>query len=161
MKACLPFLNSFEVDQCCFYFSVNEKDHFCRICYFPELRNPRQVKKILNFQTLIFTFKMICILLLYLVQKLKPRWLKGKEFSCQCRRCRRPGFDPWVEKIPWRRKWLPIPVFLPGKSHGERSLVGPWGWQKSLTRLSDFSFGLFWQKIRFLTKSACLQDLME
>ena len=94
------FLNSFEVNQCCFYFSVNEKDHFWRICYFPELRNPRQVMKILNFQSLIFTFKMICIFLLYLVQKLKPRWLKGKEFSCQCRRCRRHGFDPWVG-----RKW--------------------------------------------------------
>ena len=38
-------------------------------------------------------------------------------------------FDPWVGKIPWRRKWTPTPVFLPGKSHGQRSLVGysPWG----------------------------------
>ena len=34
------------------------------------------------------------------------------------------GFDPWVRKIPWRRKWQPTPVFLPGKSHGQRSLVG-------------------------------------
>ena len=36
--------------------------------------------------------------------------------------------DPWVRKIPWRRKWHPTPVFLPGKSHGQRSLVGynPW-----------------------------------
>ncbi|CAI9169407.1 unnamed protein product [Rangifer tarandus platyrhynchus] len=42
---------------------------------------------------------------------------------------RRPGFDPWVGKFPWRRKWQPAPVFLPGKSHGQRSLVGysPWG----------------------------------
>ena len=37
---------------------------------------------------------------------------------------RRPGFDPWVGKIPWRRKWQPTPVFLPGESHGQRSLVG-------------------------------------
>ena len=37
---------------------------------------------------------------------------------------RRPGFDPWVRKIPWRRRWGPIPVFLPRKSHGQRSLVG-------------------------------------
>ena len=38
------------------------------------------------------------------------------------------GFDPWVGKIPWRRKWQPSPVFLPGKSHGQRSLAGysPW-----------------------------------
>ena len=38
-------------------------------------------------------------------------------------------FDPWVRKIPWRRAWKPTPVFLPGESHGQRSLVGysPWG----------------------------------
>ena len=36
----------------------------------------------------------------------------------------RSGFDPWVGKIPWRRKWQPTPVFLPGKSHGWRSLAG-------------------------------------
>ena len=41
-----------------------------------------------------------------------PWWLSGKESACQCRRCRRHGFDPWVEKIPWRRKWQPTPVFL-------------------------------------------------
>ena len=41
---------------------------------------------------------------------------------------RRPGFNPWVGKIPWRRKWQPPPVPLPGKSHGQRSLAGyrPW-----------------------------------
>ena len=38
--------------------------------------------------------------------------------------CRRSGFNPWVRKIPWRREWLPIPVFLPGEFHGEKSLVG-------------------------------------
>ena len=38
--------------------------------------------------------------------------------------CGRPGFNPWVRKIPWRRKWQPTPVLLPGKSHGWRSLVG-------------------------------------
>ena len=49
-----------------------------------------------------------------------PRWLSGKEFACQCRRRRRCG--PWVRKTPWRRKWQWTPVFLPGKSHGLRSL---------------------------------------
>ena len=33
-------------------------------------------------------------------------------------------FDPWISKIPWRRKWQPTPVFLPGKSHGQGSLAG-------------------------------------
>jgi len=37
---------------------------------------------------------------------------------------RRPGFDPWVGKIPWRREWQPTPVFLPGEFHGQRSLAG-------------------------------------
>ena len=50
-----------------------------------------------------------------------PRWLSGKESACQCRRHR---FDPWVGMIPWRRKWQPIPVFLPGKSHGQKNLAG-------------------------------------
>ena len=52
------------------------------------------------------------------------RWHSGKESACQCKRHRRCGFDPWVEKIPWSRKWQPTPVFLPGKSHGRRSLAG-------------------------------------
>ena len=49
--------------------------------------------------------------------------------------CRRPGFDPWVKNIPWRRKWQPTPVFLPVKSHGQRSLgdYSPWGFIESDT----------------------------
>ena len=61
-----------------------------------------------------------------------PWWLSGKESACQYGRL---GFDPWVRKIPWRRKWQPTPVCLPGKSHGQRSLAGycPWGWKESDT----------------------------
>ena len=59
-----------------------------------------------------------------------PWWLSGKEYACQCRRHR---FNSWVGKVPWRRKWQPTPVFLPGKSHGQRSLAGysPWGRKES------------------------------
>ena len=39
-----------------------------------------------------------------------PKWLSGKESTCQCRTC---GFNPWVRKILWRRKWQPTPEFLP------------------------------------------------
>ena len=46
------------------------------------------------------------------------------ESTWQCRRHRQLGFDPLVGKIPWRRKWQPTPIFLPGKSHGQKSLVG-------------------------------------
>ena len=51
------------------------------------------------------------------------RWLSDKESVCQCRKCKRHRFNPWVRKIPWKRKWQPTPVFLPGKFHGQRSLV--------------------------------------
>ena len=49
--------------------------------------------------------------------------------KCQCWRPKRHWFDCWVRNIPWRRKWQPTPVFLPGKSYGQRSLAGysPWG----------------------------------
>ena len=50
------------------------------------------------------------------------RWHGGKESACQCRRPRIHGFNPWVGKIPWKRKWQATPVFLPEKSHGQRSL---------------------------------------
>ena len=54
-----------------------------------------------------------------------PWWLRWQRI---CLQCRRPGFNPWDSKIPWRRKWQPTPVFLPGKSNGHRSLVSysPW-----------------------------------
>ena len=54
-----------------------------------------------------------------------PWWLSGKESACQCRR---HGFNPWAGNILWRRKWQPIPAFLSGKFHGQRSLAGysPW-----------------------------------
>ena len=76
---------------------------------------------------------------------------------------RRPWFDPWVGKISWRRKWQPTPVFLPGKSHGWRSLVGysPWGrrighnWATSLSlslcaRHLGYSWLLFHEFITLL-----------
>ena len=44
-----------------------------------------------------------------------PRGDNGRESVCQCRRRKRPGFNPWVGKIPWRRAWQPTAVFLPGE----------------------------------------------
>ena len=54
---------------------------------------------------------------------------KEKESACQCRRPKRYRLDPWVGKIPWKRKWQPTAVFLSGKPYGGRSLAGytPWG----------------------------------
>ena len=75
--------------------------------------------------------------------------LSGEEFTCQCRRL---GFNPWVGKIPWRRKWQPTPVFLLRKSHGRRSLMGysPWShkesdttqWLNGSSSSSSYSFWL-------------------
>ena len=64
------------------------------------------------------------------------RWCNGKEFACQCKRCR---FDPWVRKIPWRRKWQPTPVFLSGEFHGQRSLAGSNGISKIQTWSRDWA----------------------
>ena len=72
---------------------------------------------------------LVAILKFCLPQWLLEAWNKivettggssNKEPACQCRR---PGFNPCVGKIPQRRKWQPIPAFLPGKSHGQRSLA--------------------------------------
>ena len=56
--------------------------------------------------------------------------------TCQCRRHRRLGFNPWVRKTPWRRKWQPTSLFLPRKSYGQRNLEGysPWGHRVRHTR---------------------------
>ena len=58
-----------------------------------------------------------------------PGGASGKEPACQCRRCKRLGFDPWVGKIPWRRKWQSTSVFLPGEFHEQKNLAdcSPWG----------------------------------
>ena len=68
----------------------------------------------------------------------------GEEAACQCRRRKRHGFDPWVRKIPWRRKWQPTPVFLPGKSHGStdwwttvHGVTKSWAWLKRLSMHTD------------------------
>ena len=71
--------------------------------------------------------RIVSLDLLILLQGMQglPWWLSGKESACQCRTCQ---FNPWVGKIPWRSKWQPTLVLLPGKSHGHRSLAGcsPW-----------------------------------
>ena len=51
---------------------------------------------------------------------------------------RRLSFNPWVRKIHWRRKWQPTPVFLPGESHGQRSLVGYYPWGHKVQRVAEF-----------------------
>ena len=71
-----------------------------------------------------------------------PWWLRWKGI---CLQCRRPRFISLVGKIPWKRKWQPTPVLLPGNSHGWRTLVGcsPWGHKESdMTERLHFHFSL-------------------
>ena len=65
----------------------------------------------------------------------------GSDGKSICLQFRRPEFIPWIGKIPWRRIWQPTLVFLPGKSRGQRSLVGysPWG-RKELGMTERFHF---------------------
>ena len=69
-------------------------------------------------------------------------WLSGKESTCQCRR---PGFDPWVEKVPWSRRWLPTPVFL---------------WRIPGTEEPGGLHSMRLQRVRhdWMTKHACMHD---
>ena len=74
-----------------------------------------------------------------------PWRLSNQESACQCRRLR---FNPWVRKIPWRRKWQPAPVFLSGKSCGQRSQKGhkesatTW-WVNSSNRITEYALSTY------------------
>ena len=67
----------------------------------------------------------------------------GSDGKSICLQCRKPGFDPWVGKIPWRRKWQPTPVLLPGKSHGQRTLVGYSPWDHKESDMTEWLHFLF------------------
>ena len=80
------------------------------------------------------------------VQTSVPRSMprKGTAGSCESSiflkgfyTCRRLWFNPWVGKIPWRREWQPSPVSLPGKSHGQRSLIGYSRWGRKESGLAE------------------------
>ena len=76
-----------------------------------------------------------------------PRWFSGKESACQCKRCKGLGFNPWVGKISCSRKWQPVPVFLPGKFHGQRSLVGCSPWDSKELDMTERTHTAFLQGI--------------
>ena len=75
--------------------------------------------------SLHYSFCFILFLAMCFLQKGFPCGSAGEESACNMGDLGSiPGFDPWVGKIPWRKKWQPIPALLPGESHGRRSLVG-------------------------------------
>ena len=80
--------------------------------------------------------------------------------------CRRPWFDPWVGKMCRRKEWLPTPVFLPGESHGQRSLAAysPWGHKESdrTERLThSHTKEVYWQKQKLIWISKALYSVKQ
>ena len=65
----------------------------------------------------------VCVCVCRIYRMGFPGGASGKEPIYQFRGHKRCGFDPWLGEIPWRRKWQTTPVFLPGESHGQRSLA--------------------------------------
>ena len=72
-----------------------------------------------------------------------PWWLRQERIHLQCRRT---GFNPCVEKIPWRREWQPTPVFLLREVHGQRNLVGYSPWDHKESDTTERLFFLLWMR---------------
>ena len=119
-KPACPFLFFFYCIQACYqvYFSASLPCPASHLSPFPALEDDLSFfqKSMLNYSICMWT---------QVVQPVKRI----------CLQCKRPGFDPWVGKIPWRREPLPTPVFLPGEFHGQRNLAGysSWGCNESDT----------------------------
>ena len=93
-----------------------------------------------------------------------PDGASGKESTCLCRRRRRHKFDLWVWKIPWSRKWKPTPVSLPGKFHGQKSLVGckesdMTDWLSTYTRVQNEKSTATFRSKRLRIWKACQHPL--
>ena len=105
------------------------------------LQEQESLKEPLAFKTARNTFLLFLSRSLWEFDRVALRWgfsggASGQESACQRRSLKRCGSGlPWVGKIFWRRAWQPTPVFLPGESHGQRSLTGysPWGHKESET----------------------------
>ena len=72
----------------------------------------------------------------------------------------RPGFDPWVGKIPWRREWLPTPVLLPGEFRGQRSLAGFSPWDHKESDMTKQPSLLFLKQTKLISASGPLHLLV-
>ena len=96
-----------------------------------------------------------------LLSKIYERILKQLAQTVKCLPAmQETGFDSWVGKIPWRRKWKSTPALLPGKSHGHRRLIGynPWGRKESdMTEQLVFIF-IYKETTQFINGPKTLTD---
>ena len=127
----------------CFSFNISPSNKYSRlICNMHNM-----------IYSLILIFRIhIMFINLYLTVFLFEYRLKQASLMVQLVKnlqCRRPGFNPWVGKIPWRREWLPAPVFWPGEFHG---LYSPWSHKESDTT-EWLSLSLFTVKSKAIIKS--------
>ena len=89
------------------YYSALKDQHFSSSSF-------KKHSKISSFLKSVNWAKYVILCTLYFCNKFHWQWFSGKEYACQCRR---HGLDPQVRKLPWRRKWQPTSVVLPGNSH--------------------------------------------
>ena len=97
-------------------------------------------------------------MLLLLLSSRLPWWLRWYRIYLQCKRSK---FNPWVGMIPWRREWLPTPLFLPGEIHGQRSLVGFHQWSHRVGHdwmTNTFSFPFHLLTFSILEKLCVLSE---
>ena len=128
---------------------LNESEWFAHIA-----RNRKHSQEAFMVHVLVFILTWI-IPSFILGNMVLCRWLSDKESAFQCRRRRRHGFDPWIRKIPWRRKWQPTPVLLPGKSWKmdreawratihrvakSQTQLSPWAWARVLSKFRSLFF---------------------
>ena len=99
----------------------------------------------------------------------KDGFSSGSDGKRICLQRRRLEFSPWFGKIPWRREWLPTPVFLPGESHGQRNLAGcsPWGqkriehgWATNNKNTHSFFKQSYWNIIHIPYNSPILEKTL-
>ena len=130
------WLESAATRRTCFASSrLQSKSQYLRECH-PREPSPKKTKRKNWFRKFFFFSAFWCPSPLNNVLELPwifvlsySWWLRWQRI---CLQFKKPGFDLWVGKIPWRRERLSTPVFLPGESHGQRSLVGysPWGYKE-------------------------------
>ena len=104
---------------------------FSMIFNFPNILYVNIIQKLSLLNRIYFLLRICQHFLQYLLSIILGIYYGRKEGN-KCKKC---GFDPWVRKTPWRRKWQPALIFLLGKSHVQRSLVGysSWGCKESDT----------------------------